>query len=136
VSIHPCGCGEKADELEFVVPVHSGVRIGGHAHIRTIGDSGMLWRAPIVRLDEEISEPVSFIKCDIEGAELFAVRGAQNLIRKYHPVILCEIEERWLTRFGLKPNDLFDFARSFDYSISQVGKGDYVFSPPLMQEQK
>ena len=39
----------------------------------------------VVRLDEDITEPVTFIKMDIEGAEQDALRGCEGLIRKYHP---------------------------------------------------
>jgi len=31
------------------------------------------------------------IKCDVEGAELKALLGADNLLRTWHPVILCEL---------------------------------------------
>ncbi len=38
-------------------------------------------------LDDCIMEPVSFIKMDIEGSELKALKGAKNLICKYRPVL-------------------------------------------------
>lgn len=34
---------------------------------------------------DELDEPVTFLKMDIEGAELRGLRGAQNTIRKYQP---------------------------------------------------
>jgi hypothetical protein len=36
-------------------------------------------------LDDEILERVTFIKMDIEGSELYALRGAEKIIRKYKP---------------------------------------------------
>ena len=38
-------------------------------------------------LDDCITEPVSFIKMDIESSELHALQGAQHLIRKYRPIL-------------------------------------------------
>src|SRR5262249_20015555 len=37
---------------------------------------------------------VAFVKCDVEGHELAVLRGAVALLRRDHPVILVEIEQR------------------------------------------
>ena len=39
----------------------------------------------VVRIDEDIIEPVSFIKMDIEGGEKDALRGCEKQIRENHP---------------------------------------------------
>lgn len=40
---------------------------------------------PVVALDEDIQEPVTFIKMDIEGSEQAALQGAAGHIRRSHP---------------------------------------------------
>lgn len=35
--------------------------------------------------------PPDFLKCDVEGAEVQVLRGAENLLRSHHPAIVCEI---------------------------------------------
>lgn len=41
---------------------------------------------PVTTLDEAV-ETATFIKLDVEGAELHALKGAKKLIEKYHPKI-------------------------------------------------
>lgn len=44
-------------------------------------------RIPIVSLDEDIREPITFLKIDVEGLDKDALRGTRNHIAKYHPKI-------------------------------------------------
>lgn len=43
---------------------------------------------PIIRMDDFIKGPISIIKMDIEGAELDALRGGAELIKKYRPKLI------------------------------------------------
>lgn len=47
------------------------------------------------RLDEMITEPVSLIKMDIEGAEPYALRGATRLLSEYKPRLFIEAHEEY-----------------------------------------
>ena len=53
----------------------------GNAKVASEGSD----RIEVVSLDSYIKEKVTFIKMDIEGAELEALKGCQNTIKKYRP---------------------------------------------------
>ena len=47
------------------------------------------------KLDDVIKDKeISFIKIDVEGDELSVIEGANNIINKYKPTLLVEIEEK------------------------------------------
>lgn len=48
----------------------------------------------IVKLDSIINEEISFIKMDIEGFELRALHGAQQIIRKYRPLLAINVDHQ------------------------------------------
>lgn len=67
---------------------------------------------------------LDFIKIDIEGHELKAVMGAEELINKHHPVLMIEIEERHhssnLTSVIETIENLGYECCFFDYSLKKI----------------
>lgn len=51
---------------------------------------------PIVKLDDDISEPITFIKMDIEGSEIEAMKGAERHIREDKPKLaICSYHNNY-----------------------------------------
>jgi FkbM family methyltransferase len=76
-------------------------------------------RAQAITLDSWLGEAhwpcVDFIKLDIEGAELLALRGADHLVRKHQPLLFLEVWQDWLQDFGFSPRDLAEWLREHGY---------------------
>lgn len=58
---------------------------------------------------------VDVIKCDVEGAEYPAMRGAEKILRRDHPDLVLEIDRRYTPRFGYEPRELFDYLVGLGY---------------------
>jgi FkbM family methyltransferase len=70
--------------------------------------------------------PVDLIKIDVEGAELPALRGGEQLLATYRPDIVFECaEDSGLEAFGYTRADLHDFFTDADYHVWLVR--DHVF---------
>lgn len=72
------------------------------------------------RLDTILNEmniiDVDFLKMDIEGAELFALKGMQDLLgRKESPILVLEMNTPMMTAAGYGSKELLDFLFSFHY---------------------
>jgi FkbM family methyltransferase len=55
-----------------------------------LADAGTA-EVPVVTLDEDITEPVTFIKMDIEGGEQKAILGCKNHIQAAHPKLAISV---------------------------------------------
>ena len=84
---------------------------------------------------------IDFVKIDVEGGELDVWKGAAETLRRHHPLVYCEVYEKWATSFGYTPGDLLAFAQSLGYAGGRViSKGKvYALSldgspPPRMFE--
>lgn len=60
----------------------------------TASDAAVPVRVPTITLDSLALEDVRFVKMDIEGHELPALRGAEETIRRDRPLLLLELETR------------------------------------------
>jgi FkbM family methyltransferase len=71
----------------------------------------------MIRLDRyaERLPRIDFVKCDVEGAELLALRGAESTLRRCQPKIFLEIEERWTSSFGWTAADVVRFLQGIGY---------------------
>lgn len=158
------GCSDRAGTITFTVPVQtSGAFSAGQAHIARRDDSRegkerhVRWAksreitCEVVALDEALPEldDLSFIKADIEGAELLAFRGAERLIRRHLPTVICEINPWFLEGFGIRLEDLTGFFFEKEYllyryeerrlypitDVKDITEDNYVFVHPRRLER-
>ena len=67
-----------------------------------------------------IAEPISFIKVDIQGADLFALQGAKNTILKNKMPIIFEFEQEFQEQFGTTFQDYADFVNEIGYKFVET----------------
>jgi FkbM family methyltransferase len=79
-------------------------------------------------------ESVSFLKCDVEGAERFVFEGGEALIQGSRPVILCEINQS--AKFGLSDQGTLSYIRALgDYDVFICSGGRWRRSAEVVQGQ-
>jgi len=67
---------------------------------------------------EAMGKPtVSFIKIDVEGAEIMVLQGATNCIKHERPHILIEWSRDNLPTYNIEPHSILDWASSVEYKI-------------------
>jgi FkbM family methyltransferase len=106
---HVCGIGEK-----------KGTAFTTSNKVGRIKDNGNV-PVPIETIDSFNFENVTFIKYDIEGYELKALKGSEQTIKKYNPVIVIE-----QNRGNSFPQELLE---SWGYKckgIDKVFNQDYI----------
>src|SRR5262249_26155197 len=100
VTLHATGLSDHDGQGILHVPIMDGRPVGALASLTVpAGRAGIAHqqvRVPLTRLDSLLPKGprVAFVKCDVEGHELAVLRGAGALLRRDHPVILVEIEQR------------------------------------------
>lgn len=72
----------------------------------------------IDRLD--IKEPISFIKIDIQGSDIFAMRGAKETIMKNKVPVLFEFEQEFQAQFSTTFQDYVDFVNEINYKFVET----------------
>ena len=79
----------------------------------------------VVRLDDFVNEhsvsSIDFIKCDVEGSELFVYEGGLDSIKRYKPVIFSEMLRKWAAKFGYHPNDIIELLATAGYECYVIG---------------
>ena len=58
---------------------------------------------------------IDFVKCDVESAELFALRGARETLVRDRPALFVELLRKWAAPFGYHPNGAIDLLEGIGY---------------------
>lgn len=150
VEIIPKGCGDKATVAKFNIPIQdNGAIIAGTVHLGTRQNDrpGRERHArfqkfkqiecEIVVVDDYLPnlDRVSFLKCDIEGADYYALRGCQKIIERNLPMVVCEINPWFLEGFGVKLEDLVGFFIDRGYDLYRFTNGRLVKTPMAQVEE-
>lgn len=80
----------------------------------------------VTTLDSYVQENrvdnIDFIKIDVEGNEKFVLQGGETL-KKFHPLVYCELLRKHSRRFGYHPNDAVIFMRNLGYDFLTIHDG-------------
>jgi FkbM family methyltransferase len=137
VSLYNLGVADKNGTVDFSVPkLDFGGISAGQSHIADRDNTEIkgteyymfndyeIVSCQIVSLDNHLTalKHVSFVKIDIEGAEFFALQGMRQLLDKFKPVILIEIQPSFLKGFDID-------AESFrKYILEDMGYQIYKYN--------
>jgi FkbM family methyltransferase len=83
---------------------------------------------PIRRLDDYDLQDVDFIKLDCEGYELFALRGAEETLKRCRPCVIVEQKPNRPAMFKLPSRGSVDFLRELGAILRQEISGDFIMS--------
>jgi len=88
--------------------------------------------------DNSLRNNITFIKIDVEGAELNVLYGMKSLLTNERLKILVELYGPFIREFGHEPNELFKFLRENNFKIYFVKKlnGEKPFNVENLQELK
>lgn len=116
VNLHNFGCSDKNGEFTYYY-YSAG---SGNASMAKLSDQTGVQeiQCKVRKLDEVVSEQklkVDFIKCDVEGAELFVFKGGLETIKRDRPIVFTEILRKWSAKFNYNPNEIFELFYSLGY---------------------
>ena len=119
------------DDVEFLFPEPDLVRFPSY------GSYGLDLKAktgvPVKSLTIDslnIEGPISFMKIDIQGSDLSAMRGAIKTIAKHKMPIIFEYEEQFQQEFNTSFQEYVDFVNSIGYKfLKTVQEINYLIVP-------
>jgi FkbM family methyltransferase len=107
-----------AEPGELILYMDAGIS-GAASSAPSTGPAGLgRLSCPAVTLDDAIlrnARAAHVLKLDIEGAELFALRGARTVLTTHRPIVFCEMLRKLARPFGYHPNDIIALMQTHGY---------------------
>ena len=71
-------------------------------------------------IDKIINCNVDFIKIDIDGADYYALKSCENIIKKNNPKIIIELSEASEREHGIHYNKTVEFLSNNNYNLYEI----------------
>jgi FkbM family methyltransferase len=125
VRLHGMGLSdEPATLLLNVLENHAGMGtlapIDGRSGLRVTSSVNV----PVQTGDQALPDdnrPLVFVKIDVEGFEVRALRGLRETLRQHRPIVATELIAEWLERAGSSVAELVDLMLGLDYEGFGLG---------------
>jgi len=103
-----------------------GLPHSGLAHLAAPTGLGTV-EVPVARLDSLCDGPLrvdtcTFLKVDVEGAELLVLQGASAFLETRRPMILLEIDRGMQARYDCSPEETVAFLEGLGYTHPPDGR--------------
>jgi len=127
VIINQVACNHEPGEMDFHVHAANygafdGFQDTGYAGV---GESKLI-KVPVTTLDiytkQVALDRLDLLKLDVEGAELFVLRGSRNVLSSLHPVVLFEVGYQNLRPYGILPTDIYRFFNDVGYRVMNLNQ--------------
>jgi FkbM family methyltransferase len=113
IEIVHCGLSSSRAETTLYVPVERGIPFTGYGSLDpdNLPETSELHKTSVrvKPLDEFALQDISFMKIDIEGHEVEALKGSSRTIERWRPTILLEVKEK-----NIAEVDLYFSRRQYD----------------------
>ena len=119
-------------DKEQVIEFYYNDKEGGASSIKNIReiDEAKKVKCSVTTLDSFVEKnklQIDFIKCDVEGAELFVFKGGIQTLKDSKPVIFTEMLRKWSALFNYHPNDIISLLSDIGYKCFVIK--DMCLSP-------
>lgn len=135
ISAYHFGLSNECKELTFYFYSEGG---GNASSVNISGrKDAELVTCHVERLDDFARKnnlQIDFIKCDVEGAELFVFQGAMETLQRDRPIVFAEMLRKWSAKFNYHPNDIVNLFSSLGYQCFYVA-GDLLRELKEMTEE-
>lgn len=95
----------------------------GNSSIQNLSKNTEFQKCNVKVLDDFINKKkikVDFIKCDVEGAELFVFLGSKKVLLEHKPIVFCEMLRKWCKMFKYHPNQIILLFHKFGYKCFYI----------------
>ena len=122
IKINNFGLSNKKEDLTFYF--HKEGSVNASAALMNDERENIEVKCQVDTLDNYFKEhklqDLDFIKCDVEGAELFAFQGGMETIEKYKPIVFTEMLRKWSAKFNYHPNEIISLFQKIGYTCYYV----------------
>jgi FkbM family methyltransferase len=128
IEVHNIGLAERPGVLQLNIPKADTLAYFAIAEDCEIQEVQSRIDVTVARGDDVVRDRIVgnlMLKADVEGFELYVLRGFEETIARYKPPILIEIVPSFFRRAGVDEIQLFDFFIERGYrgfEVSQTGR--------------
>ena len=134
VLVEQTACGESRDVVKLYLHTESNSSMASLYSGSTA--AGTAVEVPCTTVDDLCRERgigrVRLVKIDVEGAEMFVLRGMKRIMREMRPLIVLELHPHLLEEVGTPFEAVVGLLEAFDYVLEPLGgHANYVCRPRL-----